>query len=159
MLVAKPNRVRRSYVQQLRGSVERVFPLLCPVREAEWIPGWAPLAVYSESGVAEAGCVFTTAAEGGPAVWLVDRWRPQDGFVGMLRVTPGLTVCQLEIKLRPAPGGCTAEIAYAHTSLGPRGDQFVADFTEAHFQAFMQLWELRLNHYLETGTLLADAVA
>jgi hypothetical protein len=38
--IAEPNRVARSYTQSLVGRPEAVFPLLCPVREADWIPGW-----------------------------------------------------------------------------------------------------------------------
>jgi hypothetical protein len=66
----------------------------------------------------------------------------------MLKVTPGLTVCRLTIRLRATAAGCDAEIHYEHTSLGPAGDAFVAAFTDDHYRAFMQDWEARLNHHL-----------
>jgi hypothetical protein len=53
-------RVAHEYTQTNPAAPERVFPLLCPVREADWIPGWRYKLIYSESGVAELGCVFTT---------------------------------------------------------------------------------------------------
>lgn len=40
MKIVKPNRVSRTYTQQLCAEPEEVFPLLCPVREADWIEGW-----------------------------------------------------------------------------------------------------------------------
>ena len=48
--VRAPNRVTRTYKQRLNGSVSKVFPLLCPVREAEWIHGWNPVLVLTQSG-------------------------------------------------------------------------------------------------------------
>ena len=160
MKIAPPHRVRRTYVQRLVAPPAAVFPLLCPVREADWIEGWDPLAVWSVSGVAEVDCVFTTAAPAGgtqAAVWYVTRHEPESGFVEMLKITPGVTACRLAIELRPAPSGCEATITYTHTSLGPAGDTFVAGFTEEHYRQFMRDWEARLNHYLRTGQALAGA--
>ena len=53
MKIQKPHRATRSYVQHLKSSPAEVFPLLCPVREADWIEGWLPLSVISETGLAE----------------------------------------------------------------------------------------------------------
>jgi hypothetical protein len=62
MKIVKPNRVTRTYTQNLVGAPIAVFPLLCPVREADWIDGWSPPLVVTNSGVAEPDCVFTTTA-------------------------------------------------------------------------------------------------
>ena len=50
------------------------------------------------------------------------------------------------------PAACTATVTYRLTSLGPAGDAAVAAYTPAHYVAFMQDWERRLNHWLRTGT-------
>ena len=60
MRVEKPNRVSRSYTQHLGAPPTEVFPLLCPVREAEWVKDWRPRLVLSDSGFAEPDCVFIT---------------------------------------------------------------------------------------------------
>lgn len=132
-----------------------MFPLLCPVREADWIEGWQPLSVFSRSGLAEADCVFVTAAEPQPAVWYITRHEPALGFVEMIKISPEVTACKLSIALRATDYGCEASVTYSHTSLGPVGDAFVDAFTEAHYQGFMREWETKLNHYLEHGTALA----
>ncbi len=155
MKIAAPNRVSHRYVQQLVGSPTEVFPLLCPVREAEWIEGWDPLAVFSHSGVAETDCVFTTAASPHDAIWYVTRHEPGNGFVEMLKITPGVTACRLTLKLTAVATGCEAVITYTHTSLGPAGDAFVAGFTAELYRQFMQDWEARMNHYLSSGTALS----
>lgn len=154
MNIVKPTRATRTYTQRLRAAPQAVFPLLCPVREADWIKGWEPGLVVSESGVAERDCVFTTPAQPADAIWYVTRHEPGAGFVEMLKITPGVTACRLTIQLRPAAGGCEADVTYSHTSLGPAGDAFVAGFTEDYYHGFMRDWESRLNHYLENGVAL-----
>lgn len=149
MRIIKPVRATRTYVQRLVAGPAAVFPLLCPVREAEWIDGWDPSLVISESGVAEPDCVFTTSAQPTDAVWYITRHEPATGFVEMIKITPAVTACRLTIQLRPATGGCEAEITYSHTSLGPDGDKFVASFSDEFYRRFMTDWESRLNHYLQ----------
>lgn len=154
MKIQKPNRATRTYTQRLVGSPAEVLPLLCPVREADWIEGWDPLLVISESGVAEPGCVFITDATPAHAIWFVTRHEPENGFVEMVKITPEVTACRLTIRVTPAAEGSEAVITYSHTSLGPAGDELVAGFTEEFYSRFMSDWESRMNHYLATGTLL-----
>ncbi len=154
MKIVKPIRVTRSYTQKLVAAPDTVFPLLCPVREADWIAGWDPLRVVTASGVAEPDCVFTTAATPADAIWYITRHEPEAGFVEMLKITPGVTACRLTIELRAVDSGSEAVVTYCHTSLGPAGDAFVASFTEDHYREFMRNWETRLNHYLRHGKAL-----
>lgn len=152
MKIIPARRVSRTYTQHLIGSVEAVFPLLCPVREADWISGWDPLLVVSASGVAERDCAFVTPSLPSNAIWYITRHEPASGFVEMLKLTPGVTACRLSIQLRATPGGSEAAVTYCHTSLGPEGDAFVAAFTVDYYLKLMQDWEARLNHYLQHGT-------
>lgn len=154
MQIHKPNRVTRTFTQTLVAGPERVFPLLCPVREADWLDGWDPIAVFSESGVAEPDCVFLTPADPHPAIWFVTRHEPEGFHVEMLKIVPGVTACKLTIRLAATDAGCQAAIAYSHTSLGPRGDAYVAAFTEEYYLQFMKDWESRMNHFLRTGERL-----
>ena len=157
MKISKPRRVTRTYTQHLVAEPARVFPLLCPVREAEWIEGWDPVEVWSESGIAEPDCVFTSSTGDGDAVWFITQCSPEIGAIEMLKITPGVTACRLVIALASAPGGSEAEVTYSHTSLGPAGDDFVDGFTSARYREFMEDWESRLNHYLAKGEMLHAA--
>ena len=89
MRVVSPKRVSRTYTQTLLGPPEAVFPLLCPVREADWIADWDPLLVVSESGVAEEDCVFVTRSEPENAVWYVTDYEPEKGFIAFVRYNAG----------------------------------------------------------------------
>jgi hypothetical protein len=156
MRATKPNRVTHSYRQSLHAAPDKVFPLLCPVREIEWADGWLPDVVISASGVAERDCVFTTSDKLGTAIWYITRHEPERWFVEMLKILPGVTACRLQIQLSENHQGCFADITYAHTSIGPAGDEFVAKFTAEHYQKFMQAWEKELNHFLQTGSPPTD---
>jgi hypothetical protein len=155
--VRPPNRVTRTYTQRLVAGPSLVFPLLCPVREADWIDGWDPLQVLRQSGVAETDCVFITASSPQDAIWYVTRHEPQNAFVEMLKITPLVTACRLTIHVRAAEGGSEADITYTHTSLGPEGDTFVASFTDDHYCQFMRAWEGQMNHFLSCGTPLGTS--
>ena len=154
MRVIKPNRATHIYRQRLFAPPARVFPLLCPVRETEWADGWLPDLVISSSGVAESDCVFITPDKPNKAIWYITRHEPENWFVEMLKVVPGITACRLEIQLTPNGDECFADVTYSHTSIGAAGDEFVAGFTADFYQKFMQDWEQELNHFLQTESTL-----
>jgi hypothetical protein len=155
MKIVAPSRVAHSYTQSLRAPADAVFPLLCPVREAEWIEGWDPDLVVTGSGAAELDCVFTTGDGADAAVWVVTRYDAALGCIEFVKVTPGVTVARISIMVVPdGPDTCRADVTYQHTSLGPEGDRVVAEFTADAYTTFMRTWESRLNHYLATGEML-----
>ena len=101
-------RVRHEYTQTNDAPPEKVFPLLCPVREADWVPGWKYRLVYSESGFAEDGCVFSTPNDAGPdSIWMLTHYDPATYTIAYAWVEPGMIATQLRISLAPAPGGKT----------------------------------------------------
>ncbi len=157
MQIRQPNRITRTYTQRLVGNPAAVFPLLCPVRECDWIEGWNPIDVISSSGVAEADCIFVTEAQPVNAIWFITRHEAENGFVEMVKVSPSVTVCKISIQLTPVSTGSKARVTYTHTSLGPEGNAFIENFSDSYFQQFMREWETRLNHYLATGKILASA--
>jgi hypothetical protein len=150
MKVEPPHRVVHEYRQSLEGTPEEVFPLLCPVRETEWVAGWDPLVVWSETGFAEEECVFLTFHESGQeSVWLIDLHDPDGGRLDILKVTPGLIVTRIRIRLTASSDTTTtATIRYSHTALSADGKHLVDSFTRDEWIRFMQRWEAALNHYL-----------
>jgi len=157
MRIEKPKRVTRTYTQQLVAEPSKVFPLLCPVREADWIEGWDPVVVLSQSGLAELDCVFLTEANPSNAIWYITRHEPDSGFVEMIKITPTVSACKLSIQLRAVKAGSEAIVTYSHTSLGPEGDTVVAAFTEEYYRQFMREWEAQINHYLSNGVVRSSS--
>ena len=146
-------RVTRSYRQTIEASAVEVFPLLCPVREVEWLEGWTFSPVYLESGLIELGGVFTTrGADGTDTVWVTTKHDRERGIVEFTRFTHNTTVCVLQIVV--TPGGATrsfVDITYTYTSLGVDGDRFLDSWTEEAFLSAVTFWEKSMNHFLKTG--------
>jgi len=152
MVIMEPVRVERTYVQSLRARPGEVFPLLCPVREREWVEGWDPVAVYSRSGLAEEDCVFVTEDAERESVWMITRRDSERLRLEMIKVTPAMTVGKITISLREDGEGLTeAVVTYMYTALSEDGVRFVEAYTEDYFAEFMGYWEKTLNEFLESG--------
>ena len=153
-------RVTHEFTQTNDAPPETVFPLLCPVREADWVPGWQYTMIYSKSGVAEAGCVFTTPNDDGTqTTWLVTEYDPARLRIGFAWVNPGQIAAQIEISLKKnSKGATTAVIRYTYTGLSTAGNQQVERYDKKWFEQKMQGWEAAINHYLRTGKAIGVAV-
>lgn len=149
MRIENPARASHRYTQRLEAPPERVFPLLCPVREVEWAEGWNPTLVLSGSGVAEPGCVFTTAENGREAIWTFTDYDPSGLMVRFVKVVPALYLLAAEIRLEAAGAGRSrAHVAYTYTALSRDGEDFVAERSAEWWETFMREWEDSLNAYL-----------
>jgi len=153
-------RVTHVYTQTNGAAPEKVFPLLCPVREADWVPGWQYHLIYSQSGAAELGCVFTTPNDdGSETTWITTEYDPADFRVAFAWVSPGSVAAQIAIHLeRKSPHQTTAHIRYTYTGLSTQGNIEVERYNERWFKQKMQGWEAAINHYLKTGRQI-DAAA
>ena len=151
-------RVSYTYTQTDDAPPDKLFPLLCPVRETDWLPGWKYRMIYSESGVAEDGCIFATPGESGAErVWMVTHYDSASYTITYAWVEPGVLACQLRISLDPASGNKTSlRTTYIYTALSPAGNAALANYTPEWFQHRMEKWEKSLNHYLRTGKLLQE---
>ncbi|HUM03947.1 MAG TPA: SRPBCC family protein [Terriglobales bacterium] len=157
----KSYRVAHEYTQTNAAPPEKVFPLLCPVREVDWLPGWKHQLIYSDSGVAELGCVFTTpnppaagSQESTPseATWIVTDYDPAAFRIMYVWINPGLIVSELRIQLTPAGDGTTrSHIRFRYTGLSLDGNRELSGYDEEWFQTKMKNWENTINHYLRTG--------
>jgi hypothetical protein len=154
MKITKPHRVTRSYTQTLAGPPEEVFPLLCPVRELDWVNGWNPDLVVTESGFSELDCVFVTPGTPEDAVWVVTRHDSDRWHLELLKLIPGVVVGKIVIRLEAIAEGTSADVSYTYTALSPHGEAAIDGFTQEHFDRFMKAWEEELNHYLLTGEKL-----
>jgi hypothetical protein len=171
----KGRRVAHEYTQSNCASPDKVFRLLCPVREADWIPGWHYQLIYSESGVAELGCVFTThdsavesekyssrgdqRGDRSPvATWICTEYDPAAFRVAYIWIKPGLVATELWIQLTAAENGATSShIHFRYTGLSPEGNRQVESYDRQWFEAKMHGWETAINHYLATGEMITPA--
>ena len=152
----KAKRVDRRYIQTIRAEPAKVHALICPVKEAEWLDGWDYNLIFSHSGFAEKGCVFTSRSAGEKdTIWLITQ-RDDAAFKTVFaRITPDSRVAEVTVRIEA--GGeqiSRVHIRYTITALTEAGNQFIESFTEENFVKDMKFWEATMNHYLETGKAL-----
>lgn len=144
-------RVHLEATQHVAADPETIFPLLCPVREYDWIPTWDCDLVYTASGVAEEGCVFQTRkGEGGTDTWIVSRFEPPRR-ISFIRVN-ALRTIRYDIVLEPgADGSTTLRWRQEITALSADADAHVAAQSQDAFTEQIGMVERMLEHYLATG--------
>lgn len=148
--VTDRRRIHLRATQHVHGEPEAIFPLLCPVREFDWIPSWECQLVYTESGVAEEGCVFQTDMDGDPDTWVISRFEPRER-ISFIRVHP-LRVIRYDIYLQPQGDGSTVlRWEQEITALDEDGDRHVGAQSQEEFAGLIAKVEQMLDHYLKTG--------
>jgi len=140
---------------QIAASADAIFPLLCPVREYEWIDGWSCRMIHSTSGVAEKGAIFTTAFRPeGDSTWIVSGYA-LNRAIEFVVLFPGSHVTVLEISLAPAsPGRTTVRWVCTFTSL-VGGNAFLANVSQEWFDREQTYFAHALAHYCLTGKMLS----
>lgn len=151
MEVHEPRRATRRRAFRVSGDADAVFPLFCPVRELDWLESWSPGAVYSNTGVVEPECVFTSSDANGDATWLVVEHDAPERHVKLVKLTPGFTACLLDISVRAAGAESEVSVSYSHTALSERGAAFVESFTEDAYTRIMEHWQSALAYFLKHG--------
>jgi hypothetical protein len=155
----KAKRVTRNYVQAIQAPPSVVHSLICPVKEAEWLDGWDYHLIFSHSGVAEKGCVFTSKSAGEKdTIWLITKREDATCETDFARITPDSRVAEVTVRIED--GGrqtSRVHITYTITALTEAGNQFIEKFTEDNFVKDMQFWQASMNHYLETGKALSQS--
>ncbi len=154
-------KIRSSFVQQFQAPPDKVFPLLCPVREHEWIEPWQCEMLHSDSGIAEKNCVFRTRFPGEPSddVWVINHYEP-DTRIEFVRVNALRTMC-LSITLTDNGDGTTSAVnGQLLVGLSEQGNQSLDSMADS-FSFEMRMGEAMLNHYLTAGKRmpLQDAIA
>jgi len=152
MKIENPSKVIRTYTQKIKGTPAQIFPLLCPVREKDWIDGWDPEIVYSDSGIAEKDCVFVTYIGGKKTVWVITRYEPENNFTEMIRYNGDTLIVKLSVTIAKTDAGSDVNITYTYTAVNDEGKREIEAFTQQYYDNFMKEWEENMNHYLLNGT-------
>jgi hypothetical protein len=140
------------YERDFSASPAELFPLLCPAREADWIPGWTSDLIYTTSGYVEPDCVFTTDTDNplGEGIWVIYTHVPNE-CLELVRTSRDL-VLQMRITISAAPrGGTRGRWTLTATSLTPQGSALVEAMPDQE-PGFLSLLD-GLDHYLGTGRL------
>jgi hypothetical protein len=146
-------RVQKEFVFELAAPPEQVFPLLCPVRESDWLDGWEADMVYSASGVAEDHAVFTTDfPDRGRGTWVVSHYDPQRFEIGFTIFYADACAERLDVSLTPSgPASTRTRWMRTYTALSEAGRRYLERNTGEALDARMAGMRGALQKYCETG--------
>ncbi len=148
------NRISLSHTMSLPFQAETIWPLLCPVREYDWIEPWKCELVFSESGTNELGSVFRTEFpnEGDLETWTTSRYEPPRRLE-FVRTNSWRTIL-LGLELSPTDEGTALRWSQQVTALNGPGQEYLKQKPES-FGAQMEMLERMLLHFLKTGERLS----
>ncbi len=146
---AKPlKRATVSMERTFSTSPERLFRLLCPTTELDWIPGWHCDLLHSQSGYAEYNAVFRTDFFGPEEIWICTRYEPNKA-IEYSRTAEDVCM-KLDIGLTDnCDGTVTGRWVTTASALNEEGNKFVSGL-EAQ-EAALDV----LEHYVNTGEMRA----
>jgi hypothetical protein len=150
----KSRRKVRAFSVTLETTVEELFPLFCPAREADWIPGWDCVLVYTDSGYAEKDCIFKTSQSNvtGEGIWVFSGFEA-NRYIEFVRVREDM-VSHARITVTDNDDGTvTATWNVVNTGLTEKGNAQVGEMLEEGDPYRGALAKI-LDHYLKKGKMI-----
>ncbi len=165
-----PKSVRRTgrHEETIEATMEKLFPLACPVAEYKWIDGWDFDMVYSESGVMEKHCIFTERSTGAflfdepdlESTWVVCDNDRDARWLRVVLVIGDRAAGMFEIDGQELGDGSTKVIwNYTITGLNEDGNQALAALEPTKIDTMLGFLGKSIKHYCETGEKLPAAEA
>lgn len=147
----QPSQFSRKGRLHPRATMEEAFPLLCPKREEEWIPGWECEVIWSRSGYNEEGAIFrTTRAYGTELYWTTLQYDISSGIVDFLITAPCLYVFRFRIEVSAgADGLLTIVFLQTFTSVSEEGSSFLDRYRIENFDERLGKLEDWMNRHLQ----------
>lgn len=142
-------RTIHEYTGFISAVPERVFPLLCPVREYEWLDGWHCRMIYTDSGVAEDNCIFETNFNEGRMTWVVSRYEPSR-HIEFVTFVEGLMSQRLSIVLETHSTGTRIHWTRKFTGLTDEGNKSIDYWPPELDRTITE----KLDYFLTKGVML-----
>jgi hypothetical protein len=141
----------RSGIIHCKAAVEEVFPLLCPKKEEEWIPGWECETIWSNSGFNEEGAIFRTIKPYGTELyWTTLQYDINNKLVDFLLLAPHLYMFRFKIEIRMNVDGLLAiTFTQTFTAISEEGSTFLKRYESENYDERLKSLEALMNRYLE----------
>lgn len=151
----RSKRTLQEFSGTFETTVEELFPLLCPAREADWIPEWDCELIYTDSGYAEENCIFKTEKSNpvGEGLWMFTGFKVNH-YVDFVRLQEDVIMHARITVADNNDGTVTATWNIVTTGLTEKGNRQVDGMSETpHSGAVVKL----LDHYLKEGKMIKQS--
>ena len=148
-----PKLARKAFTAQriFRTTPEKLFPLLCPTTELDWLPGWDATLLHTASGVSEYNAIFSTSFFGTEELWVCTRFEP--GKAMEYSAVSGHVASKMDIALTDnCDGTTTGRWLITISALTEAGNAAVGQVDKA--KQYLEEKALdSLVHYIDTGEM------
>lgn len=153
-----PNAIRlvKRTAISLNADAKTVFPLLCPVKEVDWIDVWEDICmmVYTDSGIAEEACVFETdAPDEGYSLWICSHYDAAKGEITYIKHIVGKAVIKWDMHVRDTADSSAIDMVYNMTGLSKEGAALVKDHDERYLSILFDGIQKQINDYVAKSIL------
>lgn len=158
-------RVHCTHALEIEAPAGKIFPLLCPVAEYDWIDGWGCRLMYTKSGANEEGCIFTEeimgpvlAGSAATSTWVTERYDTENHRIRFVIFTKDLAVVRYDIALTEKDGGLTrVDMHFEITAMDERIGGLADEDIRERLMTVVSFLSEALRHYCETGEMLKPA--
>ena len=157
--------VRRAgrHEETIEATMEKLFPLGCPVAEYKWIDGWDFEMVYSECGAMEKHCIFRERMTGAflladphlETTWVVCDNDRDARWLRAVLTAGDRAAAMFEVDGQEQGDGSTKVTwSFTITGLNEDGNQALAALEPARIDTMLGFLGKSIKHYCETGEKL-----
>lgn len=152
-------RVVQEITMEYSYSPEEIFPLLCPVREYEWMASWKGTIAYTDSGFAEKYVIFYHSIPFPlifeKAYWIATQYNPPE-YLQWCVTVPGLFIIVIDEKMTALEGSKTViDYIYTVTALSETGNKMIEEkFSREALMKEQIRTKDEIEYYLKTGKML-----
>ncbi|MFX0071119.1 MAG: hypothetical protein ACFFAO_08515 [Candidatus Hermodarchaeota archaeon] len=128
---------------------EKIFPLLCPAREADWIIGWDSELLYTESGYAEDKCVFRTDENNlaGEGIWTFTGYKLNE-YIKFVKIEQDLLIHAKVDVVQNENASTTVTWNITSTAISEKGNKLLEN-PKSHIDSNLAV--KMLDYYLKNG--------
>lgn len=150
-------RIIKTHELKLCADARTVFPLLCPVKEIDWIDGWDEICrmIYTKSGIAEEGCIFeTNNATEGKAIWICSKYDLDKTRIEYIKHIIDKLLIKLTMEVKDdSENKSSILMTYNVTGLTDEGNKSIKEHMEVGFPGLIQAIEEGINYYVSNGKM------
>jgi len=148
---------------KIKGGVDDIFALACPVEELKWIDNWQFDMIFSASGKNENNCIFKESMSGlfvlnspeTETYWYTTLYDKQMHRFHALLIYGNKAAGKFEFETKQdADGYSTAHWGLTFTALNEAGNMMADASLKDRMNGMLNFLSESAKHYLETGKML-----
>jgi len=149
----------------IKAPVDQVFPLVSPVEEYKWIPGWKCNLIHYPNDSIELGTIFSEISSApflignfkGKTTWTVVMYDPKNNKIHFRwdnKNSSSLYKIELE---DDGKGGTKGKLDLTYNAINKRGNKLIERNLEEKIHIMLSVLNSMLQHYCENNEMLSSS--